>query len=84
MNFEKAVTRRESIKKLLRVSGCLTFAGTTAFASNLAESGGSATAGNGFMVEGVGETSDYDVKELTRKTFEAAGESRSLRNQILL
>jgi len=73
MNFEKAVTRRELIKKLLRVSGCLTFAGTAAFASNLAESGRSATANNGFMVEGVGETSDYDIKELTRKTFEAAG-----------
>ena len=73
MNFEKAVTRRESIKKLLRVSGCLTFSGTAAFASNSAESGRPATANNGFMVEGVGETSDYDVKELTRKTFEAAG-----------
>jgi len=73
MNFEKAVTRRESIKKLLRVSGCLTFAGTAAFASDLAESSRSATANNGFMVEGVGKTSDYSVKELTRKTFEAAG-----------
>jgi len=73
MNFEKAITRRESIKKLLRVSGCLTFSGTTAFATNSAESGRPATANNGFMVEGVGETSDYDVKELTRKTFEAAG-----------
>ena len=73
MNFEKAVTRRESIKKLLRVSGCLTFAGTAAFASDLAESSRSATTNNGFMVEGVGETSDYNVKELTRKTFEAAG-----------
>jgi len=73
MNFEKAITRRESIKKLLRVSGCLTFSGTAAFASNSAESGRPATANNGFMVEGVGETSDYDVKELTRKTFEAAG-----------
>ena len=73
MNFEKAITRRESIKKLLRVSGCLTFSGTTAFATNSAESGRPATANNGFMVEGVGETSDYDVKELTKKTFEAAG-----------
>jgi hypothetical protein len=44
MNFEKPVTRRESIKQLLRVSGCLTFAGTPAFASNLAESGWPATA----------------------------------------
>ena len=73
MNFEKAVTRRESIKKLLRVSGCLTFSGAAAFASNSAGSGRPATANNGFMVEGVGETSDYDVKELTRKTFEAGG-----------
>jgi len=73
MNLDKPVTRRESIKKLLRVSGCLTFSGTAAFASNSAESGRPATANNGFMVEGVGETSDYDVKELTRKTFEAAG-----------
>jgi uncharacterized protein (DUF362 family) len=73
MNFEKAVTRRESIKKLLKVSGCLTFSGAAAFASNSAGSGRPATANNGFMVEGVGETSDYDVKELTRKTFEAGG-----------
>ena len=73
MNFQKAVTRRESIKKLLRVSGCLTFSGAAAFASNSAGSGRPATANNGFMVEGVGETSDYDVKELTRKTFEAGG-----------
>ena len=73
MNFEKPVTRRESIKQLLRVSGCLTFAGTAALASNLTDSGWATTANNGFMVEGIGETSDYDVKELTRKTFEAAG-----------
>jgi uncharacterized protein (DUF362 family) len=73
MNFEKALTRRESIKKLLRVSGCLTFSGAAAFASNSAGSGRPATADYGFMVEGVGETSNYDIKELTRKTFEAAG-----------
>jgi uncharacterized protein (DUF362 family) len=73
MNFEKALTRRESIKKLLRVSGCLAFSGAAAFASNSAGSGRPATADYGFMVEGVGETSNYDVKELTRKTFEAAG-----------
>jgi uncharacterized protein (DUF362 family) len=73
MNFKKPITRRESIKQLLRVSGCLTFAGTAAIASNLTEPGWSATANNGFMVEGVGETSNYDIKALTRKTFEAAG-----------
>ncbi len=73
MNIEKPVTRRESIKQLLRVSGCLTLAGTAALTSNLAGSGWSATANNQFMVEGVGVTPNYDIKELTRKTFEAAG-----------
>jgi len=73
MNFDQPITRRQSIKQLLRVSGCLTFAGTAAFASGSAESERPTTANNGFMVEGVGETSNYDIKELTRKTFEAAG-----------
>jgi len=73
MNLKKPITRRESIKQLLRISGCLSYAGTAAFASNLAESGRPTAANHGFMVEGIGETSNYDVKELTRKTFEAAG-----------
>ena len=73
MKFEKPVTRRESIKQILRVSGCLALAGTAAFVPKSVESGQSTSAGNVFLVESVGETADYDVKELTRKTLEAAG-----------
>jgi uncharacterized protein (DUF362 family) len=72
MDFENPITRRESIKKLLKVSGCLTIAGTAAVASDFVKSGRAAAANHGFIVEGVGETSDYDVKALTKKTFEAA------------
>lgn len=73
MDLEKPVTRRESIKQILRVSGCLTLTGRAAFESNSAESDQETTVKNGFLIEGFGETTDYDVRELTRKTFEAAG-----------
>ncbi len=73
MNFDKPITRRESLKQLLKVSGCLTLAGSAAFSSEFTESGWTSTTQSGFMVEGIGETAGYDVKELTRKTFEAAG-----------
>jgi uncharacterized protein (DUF362 family) len=73
MSFDKPITRRESLKRLLRASACLTLAGSATLSSEFIESGRASTAGNGFMVEGVGETAGYDVKELTRKTFEAAG-----------
>ena len=73
MDLDTTITRRDSIKQLLKISGFLTFAGTAGLASNLAGTGWAATVTKGFMVEGVGETPDYDPKELTRKTFEAAG-----------
>ena len=73
MNFDRLVTRRESIKKLLKMSGSLTLAGTALMSSKLAETGWTITSNGGFIVEGIGETTGYDVKELTRKTFEAAG-----------
>lgn len=73
MDFGKTITRRESIKRILSVSGCLTLTGTAVFASTLSESSRATTAKTGFLVEGIGETPDYDVKELTKMTFEAAG-----------
>ena len=73
MDPGRLITRRESIKRILRVSGCLTLTGTAAFASDLTQSDRAKMTNAGFLVEGVGETPDYDVKALTRKTFEAAG-----------
>jgi uncharacterized protein (DUF362 family) len=73
MNFDKPVTRRESIKSLLKAAGCLTLAGAATWSSEPARNSRAATAPAGFMVEAVGETEGYDIKQLTRKTFEAAG-----------
>ena len=73
MNFDKRVTRRESIKNVLKAAGCLTLAGAATWSSELARIGWAGTAPTGFMVEAIGETEGYDIKQLTRKTFEAAG-----------
>ena len=73
MNIDKFMTRRESIKTLLKISGCLPLANPTAWSSKFSTTARATSSQNGFIVEGIGETPDYDVKELTRKTFEAAG-----------
>ncbi|UCH19433.1 MAG: hypothetical protein JSU83_12620, partial [Deltaproteobacteria bacterium] len=73
MNLEKPITRRETLQKLAKLSGCLALSGAAAWSlqspfSALADSGN-----RKFIIEGVGQTDGYDVKTLTRKTFEAAG-----------
>jgi len=73
MNIDKFMTRRESIKTLLKISGCLSLASSTAWSSKFTATAGATSPKSGFIVEGIGETPDYDVKELVRKTFEAAG-----------
>jgi uncharacterized protein (DUF362 family) len=67
MNFNKPVTRRESIKKLAVISGGVVLSGTAQLPLPAsAES-------NRFIVEGIGQTEGYAVKDLTRKVFEEAG-----------
>jgi uncharacterized protein (DUF362 family) len=73
MNFDKPVTRRESIKKLVKLWGSLSLAGAVTGslpASVLAEA---APANKKFMIEGIGQTEGYSVKALTRNVFESAG-----------
>jgi uncharacterized protein (DUF362 family) len=70
---QKPITRRESIKKIIKISGGFTL-GTLAFSSGSiplpvrAES-----KKNGFIVEGIGQTDGYDVQSLVRQVFDAAG-----------
>jgi len=67
MNFNKPITRRESIKKLAVISGGVALSGTAQLPLPAsAES-------NRFIVEGIGQTEGYTVKDLTRKVFEEAG-----------
>ena len=73
MNFNQPVTRRESIRKLLQLSGSLVLPGAAAGFVQLPLATWAASEKKKFMVESVGQTEKYDLKELTRKTFEAAG-----------
>ena len=73
MNVDKPITRRESLKKLLKSAGYLTLAGTATWSSDFTRNGRASTAPTGFMVEAIGQSEGYDIKQLTRKTFEAAG-----------
>ena len=69
MTNERWITRRESLKRIARIGGGV----AAAWVSGGVVPGIGRAASNGFLVEGVGETEGYDVKELVRKVFEAAG-----------
>ena len=73
MNLDKPITRRESIKKVLKFSGCLALAGSGTLSTGLIDAGWAASSNGKFLIEAIGATDDYDVMQLTRKTFEAAG-----------
>ncbi|MCP4371349.1 MAG: DUF362 domain-containing protein [Deltaproteobacteria bacterium] len=73
MKFDKPITRRESIRNILRWSGYVTLAGAAQWPLyKLSDAWGAATKKR-FMVEGFGQTDGFSVKDLTKKVFEAAG-----------
>lgn len=65
--WDETVTRRESIKRMARISGAAALAGTVGWPAAVP------AAASNFMVEAVGRTEGYSVEELVRRTFEAAG-----------
>ncbi len=72
MNFDKPITRRQSIQKLLKITGSLAAVGALTW-PNHDRLAAAATEDKKFMIEAFGQTEGYDVKALTRNTFEAAG-----------
>jgi len=73
MDMNRPINRRESLKRLLRIS-CTAAAAT--FTGWSLQGLGSVWAKNEkkkFIVEGLGQSEGYAVKELTQKVFEAAG-----------
>ncbi len=73
MEMNESMTRRASLKKLLQISAGVALTGLgrwplSGLGSVWAEAGK-----RGFIVEGVGQTKGYAVKELTRKVFDAVG-----------
>jgi uncharacterized protein (DUF362 family) len=73
MNLEKPISRRETLQKLAKLSGCLALSGAAAWSLQSPFSALADSENRKFIIEGVGQTDGYDVKALTRKTFEAAG-----------
>jgi hypothetical protein len=73
MKFDQTITRRESIRKLLKWSGCLALAGATRWPLLELHPAKAAVANQHFIIEGIGQTDHYSVKDLTHKVFEAAG-----------
>jgi len=73
MNFDRPLTRRESIRKLFRWSGYVTLAGATQWPLFTLPDAWATEAKKGFIIEGRGQTDGFSVKDLTRKVFEAAG-----------
>jgi uncharacterized protein (DUF362 family) len=73
MKFDQPITRRESIRKLLKWSGCITLAGAARWSLFELPTAGATVANQKFIIEGLGQTDNFSVKDLTRKVFEAAG-----------
>lgn len=67
------ITRRESIKKMLKISGGIALTGVMAWPSNKTLYARTESADQQFIVEGIGQSAGYSVNALTRKVFEAAG-----------
>ena len=73
MNINEPITRRETIRKLFKISGGLALTGALPLAAHIPRSTWADTEKKGFLIEGIGQKEDYSVKALTEKVFEAAG-----------
>ena len=73
MKFVKPITRRESIRKLLKWSGCLPLAAAARWPLFGFPEAKATVEKQKFIIEGIGQTDHFSVKVLTQKVFEAAG-----------
>jgi uncharacterized protein (DUF362 family) len=73
MGLHHPITRRESIKKLLHLSGSLALARFVTGPVNRTLSAWAGAKETGFIVEGVGEKEGYSTKQLIKEVFDAVG-----------
>ncbi len=72
MKLDQSIKRREFIRNLLQWTGCLTVAGAARLTlCDLPEA--KAATNKRFIVEGIGKTDNFSVKDLIKKVFDAAG-----------
>ncbi len=62
MNFDKPLTRRESLKKLLQLGGSLGLAGAVSGSLQTPVLANASSENKKFIVEGIGQTEGYSVK----------------------
>jgi len=70
---QQPISRRESLKKLMQISGGLALTGAVSWPFSEPLSAWAKPANEKLIVEGFGRQNDYSIKTLTRKVFEAAG-----------
>ena len=73
MKFDQPITRRQSIKKLVKLSGGLALAGALTWPLQKPSPVKAASENSKFIIEGLGQAEAYSIKDLTRKVFDAAG-----------
>jgi len=67
------ITRRQSIKKLFKISGGLAAAGVMTWPFQKTFSARAGSTNEKFIIEGIGRTPGYSARALVGKVFEAAG-----------
>lgn len=67
------ITRRESLKKLMKISGGIAVTSFLPLPFSISQSVLAAQHQTKFLVEGIGQSQNYSIKTLTRKVFDAAG-----------
>ena len=67
------ITRRESIKQILKISSGVALTGILPHPFKPLSSASELSKSDKFIVEGIGQSKDFSINTLTRKTFEAAG-----------
>ncbi len=67
------ITRRESLKKLLKLSGSLALSGSALLSIQKPGPVLAGNTANPFIVDAQGKSPGYTIRDLTRKTFDAVG-----------
>ena len=71
--IDHPISRRESIKKILKLSGGIALASSPVLPFKLSSPVLADTGQESFIIDAKGRTPGYAIRDLTRKTFEAAG-----------
>ena len=73
MNIDDLITRREALKRLITISGAVGFAGISGIPITDSAPAQAKAAPSRFIIEGIGQSEEYSIKDLATRIFDAAG-----------